>query len=541
MYLTPEQAARKTLSMKGNCKHFVSDLFSCIGIFIGQTHESVGRDGDLAQLAQPLLSLLGGEGSGDLVELVLVVLLLLAAGGNDTTAEHVDGVGLVGALGSLLPLDVKSTLVEAHEPVVGLVTCKTSAVDAGLLTSTETDDLAVQSVADRVGLGVLEGNGCDGHVTESRLGKWWRVLGGDDGAEGASRSDLGIVAVLGEVDAVDGTHLLGGGLVLGVHLEHKVLATLLLAEDLKSLLGVRRGNDTVRNLTGDDLGSGHIDLGREGNHVTEAGHTVGTTGSGVGLGKTGRLNTLDVVNHVDLALDGVEWHTNSSTGRGDVLERGGSREVQGLAELLDQRPCVEGIKKVDEARGSAKNLEWHLLVLHECSSGLLVGVGTVAEGNVLDTVAGVLLAEEVRDGSIVVCSMLECLQCVQLPGGVTDLTLLELQQEVVVGVGVAQDGDSGVVLCGSTNQGDSTNVNLFNSLGDGDIDLGDSVLEGVQVADDIVNLVDVLLGEVLLIRGEVTSKNTSVNRRVECLDTATEHLRCFGDCRHISEGTRSVS
>jgi hypothetical protein len=41
--------------------------------------------------------------------------------------------------------------------------------------------LAVQGVADGVGLGVLEGNGGDGQVTESSLGKGSSVLGGDDG------------------------------------------------------------------------------------------------------------------------------------------------------------------------------------------------------------------------------------------------------------------------------------------------------------------------------------------------------------------------
>ena len=91
-----------------------------------------------------------------------------------------------------------------------------------------------------------------------------------------------------------------------------------------------------------------------------------------------------------------------------------------------------------------------------------------------------------------------------------------------------------MVLCSGTDEGDTTNVNLLDGLGDGDVDLGDSVLERVQVADDIVDLVDVLLGQVLLVRSEVTGKDTGVDGRVESLDTATEHLGSLCDGRNIS-------
>ena len=56
-----------------------------------------------------------------------------------------------------------------------------------------------------------------------------------------------------------------------------------------------------------------------------------------------------------------------------------------------------------------------------------------------------------------------------------------------------------MVLCGSTNQCDSANVNFLNSFINCDIDLCNSVLEWVEIADYVVDLVDVLFREILLV------------------------------------------
>lgn len=174
--------------------------------------------------------------------------------------------------------------MESHPPVVGLVTGKTGAVNSGLLASAETDDLAVDGVADGVALGVLEGDGGDGKITGSALGEGTSILGGDDGGEGLG-GDGDVVAVLLEVDAVDGSGLGGGRGVLGVDLEDEITAALLLLEDLESLGLVSGSDDTVRDLLGDDLGGGDIDNVTEGNHVTEAAHAVGASGTSISLGK----------------------------------------------------------------------------------------------------------------------------------------------------------------------------------------------------------------------------------------------------------------
>jgi len=57
--------------------------------------------------------------------------------------------------------------------------------------------LAVEGVADGVGLGVFEGYGCDGEVAEGGFRERWGGGGDDDGVEGGVGRDEGVVAVLG--------------------------------------------------------------------------------------------------------------------------------------------------------------------------------------------------------------------------------------------------------------------------------------------------------------------------------------------------------
>ena len=56
-----------------------------------------------------------------------------------------------------------------------------------LLSSTKTNDLAVQRIAHAVGLRVLERNSRNGEITQRRLGDRSRVLGHHDGVEGLGR------------------------------------------------------------------------------------------------------------------------------------------------------------------------------------------------------------------------------------------------------------------------------------------------------------------------------------------------------------------
>ncbi len=162
-----------------------------------------------------------------------------------------------------------------------------------------------------------------------------------------------------------------------------------------------------------------------------------------------------------------------------------------------------------------------------------MGVGAVAERQILLAIGGVLLAEEVGNGGVVVGSVLKGLEGVQLPARLLDFAGLELLEELGVVVWVAQDGDASVVLRGGADESDTADIDLLNSLGHRDVNLGNRVLEGVQVADDVVDLIDVLLGKVLLVRGEVAGQDAGVDGRVEGLDAAGEHLGGLGNGRDV--------
>lgn len=86
-------------------------------------------------------------------------------------------------------------------PVIGLVTGEAGTVDAGLLACTETDDLSVLGVTDGVGLGVFEGDGCNGEVGDGGI-REDAVWGADDVGEGLG-SDFDVIAVLRERDSIN--------------------------------------------------------------------------------------------------------------------------------------------------------------------------------------------------------------------------------------------------------------------------------------------------------------------------------------------------
>jgi hypothetical protein len=55
--------------------------------------------------------------------------------------------------------------------VISFISSKTCAVNTGLLTGAKTGNHTVLSIADRVGLSVLESNGGDSQVSEGFLGE----------------------------------------------------------------------------------------------------------------------------------------------------------------------------------------------------------------------------------------------------------------------------------------------------------------------------------------------------------------------------------
>jgi hypothetical protein len=125
---------------------------------------------------------------------------------------------------------------------------------------------------------------------------------------------------------------------------------------------------------------------------------------------------------------------------------------------------------------------------------------------------------------------------------------------------VREDDDSSVVLGSGTKESHSSNVDLLDGLGDGGRrDLGDGLVERVEVADDDRDGSDLLGLEVGDIRGNVTGEDTfetsvsagsggisgkqltSVDSGVESLDTSTEHLRRASDVGYVSTRGGSMS
>lgn len=142
-----------------------------------------------------------------------------------------------------------------------------------------------------------------------------------------------------------------------------------------------------------------------------------------------------------------------------------------------------------------------------------------------------------------------------------DITISKLRNDSGVILRIRDDGDASMVLGSSTQKSDTTNVNLLNSLGNGDTLLGNGFLERIQIADNNIDLFNVLFGKILFITLNVTSEDTyckicqvyftlslyvslkriiiltSMNCRMQGLYTSTKHFWGLGDFRNIAVNT----
>ena len=117
------------------------------------------------------------------------------------------------------------------------------------------------------------------------------VFGDDVGEE--RRVDLSVVSALLQADAVylarfdfrrrvSGIHLFAGSATSEGedmdqrHLEDTVFARLFLHQQVECFRFVSRGNHTIGNLSGDDLGSSDVARSRESNEIAKRGHPIRT-------------------------------------------------------------------------------------------------------------------------------------------------------------------------------------------------------------------------------------------------------------------------
>lgn len=169
-------------------------------------------------LRHPFLSLRHRQEGGNLFEQRRPRTVLHAIGLFElhlATDKLVNGVGFVRALHTGFEVQREYTRMKARPKVIGLAARETRAVDAGLLTGAQADNHAIVRVADAVGLGVLESNGGDDEVTKG-IGRERRGCG-DNVAETLG-IDLGVVATLLQMEAVDLARFRGGRHVSRVHL-----------------------------------------------------------------------------------------------------------------------------------------------------------------------------------------------------------------------------------------------------------------------------------------------------------------------------------
>ena len=152
----------------------------------------------------------------------------------------------------------------------------------GLLACAYADGLSVLDEADGVGLGVFQGNQGDLHVALRVFRKIF-IFRHDIGNEFIVDGKL-LTALL-EGHAKDLLVLQRSRLVVGVNLNDHIISFFLLLQNLQRLLCEARSDNAVGYLSLDD-GSGVLvaDV-RQGDKVTEGGHTVRASGSCVSAGQ----------------------------------------------------------------------------------------------------------------------------------------------------------------------------------------------------------------------------------------------------------------
>ena len=125
-------------------------------------------------------------------------------------------------------------------PGVRLAAGQAGAVDTALLARPYADSLTVHRVADRVGLGVFEGDERDNQVP---LGALRELPVGSDHILQQVGPDLELVAALLKGDPEDLLRLLGRGYIVRVNLDDVIVTIALALENVQSLLGVAGGDD----------------------------------------------------------------------------------------------------------------------------------------------------------------------------------------------------------------------------------------------------------------------------------------------------------
>ena len=141
----------------------------------------------------------------------------------------------------------------------------------------------------------------------------------------------------------------------------------------------------------------------------------------------------------------------------------------------------------------------------------------------------------ISNGPIIAGGQLENLKGKPLShfqGGTASIFGHHLKQFFIIS-GVGDHRDRGVIFSSAAQHGGPTNVDVLNGLFQSDTLTGYGLAEGVKIDDDQVDRPDLVgchLGDVLWV--VATEKQTTVDHRVEGLNSSVEHLgkpRILGD------------
>lgn len=132
------------------------------------------------------------------------------------------------------------------------------------------------------------------------------------------------------------------------------------------------------------------------------------------------------------------------------------------------------------------------------------------------------------------------LQSENVTGFLRDLTFAKFGNDSSIILGIRDDGDTAVVLSSSAQKSNTTNINLFNGLRNSDTLLSNSLLKGIQVADDNVNLLDLLLGKILLIAFDIASENACNSKFVNSISLNLFTLLLTSPDLHEQQGAKSL-
>jgi hypothetical protein len=152
-----------------------------------------------------------------------------------------------------------------------------------------------------------------------------------------------------------------------------------------------------------------------------------------------------------------------------------------------------------ESRGGECTFEGKIVFSDVGLGGDLMGVDAVSESKLFYT-RGIFLPEKVRNSKIVVCRLQKrlrqsapthsaiYLESKHIPRLLRDIAFAEFLEESRIILWITQDRHASMILCSGTKKGDAADINFLDGLFNFDKRLCNGFLEGIEVADDIINL-----------------------------------------------------